>query len=297
MPWHNRPVTDVLEIVLNAAIAVFIAGVLFTAGLEVTWAQVTQPIRNAGLVARAAVANVVVVPGLVYAMSVVVPLEQPYMIGLLLYGVAAGAPYTPKLVAVAGGNVPNSIAATMLLTVLTILYMPLVLPWLVPGTEIGVLEIAKPLLLQMFLPLVVGLGVRHASERVASTLHRPANVIVNLSALTFLGLALWLHGDALYATVGTGTVTYAVALTVAAFGVGYVLAPRGPKRRATLGFITTARNIGAATTVASVNFRDDPRVLITVAVCMFVVFALAFPAAKLLFRERLTRAATSSSTG
>ena len=125
---------ETLEIVLNVAIVVFIAGVLFTAGLEVTFRQVFEPMKNAGLVARALVANVLLVPLVVYAMSVFFPLEPPFMIGVLLYGFASGAPYTPKLVNVAGGDVPNSIAATMLLTVLTILYMPFVLPFLVPGS-------------------------------------------------------------------------------------------------------------------------------------------------------------------
>lgn len=110
----------VLEIILNVAIAVFIAGVLFAAGLEVTFQQVLQPMRNAGLVTRALVANLVIVPLLVYGASTVYPLEEPYMIGVLLYGFAAGAPYTPKLVGLAGGDVPNSIAATMLLTVLSL---------------------------------------------------------------------------------------------------------------------------------------------------------------------------------
>jgi predicted Na+-dependent transporter len=278
---------EVLEIILNVAIAVFIAGVLFTAGLEVTLRQVLEPMKNAGLVTRALVANLLLVPLIVYGMSILFPLERPYMIGVLLYGFAAGAPYTPKLVNVAGGDVPNSIAATMLLTVLTILLMPFVLPWLVPGTEIGVWAIAKPLLLQMFVPLVIGLGIRHASERTASRLHRPANLVVNLSALIFLVLALVLHWDELAATVGTGTVTSAVVLTFAAFGVGYLLGPGRLRGRVTLGLITTARNIGAAATVATANFRDDPRVLITVAVCMFVVFALAFPVGKLYFNKRL----------
>jgi predicted Na+-dependent transporter len=278
---------DALEVLLNVAIAVFIAGVLFTAGLEVTFAQVLEPMKNAGLVTRALVANLVVVPLLVFGMSIYVPLERSYMIGVLLYGFAAGAPYTPKLVAVAGGDVPNSIAATMLLTVLTILYMPVVLPWLVPGTAIGVWEIAKPLLLQMFVPLVIGLGIRHSSDAVATKLHRPANLIVNLSALTFLVLALVLHWEELAAIVGTGTVTAAIAVTVAGFGVGYLFGPGRVKGRVTLGLITTARNIGAAATIATANFRDDPRVLMTVAVCMFVVFALAFPVSKLYFNKRL----------
>jgi BASS family bile acid:Na+ symporter len=280
-------VTEILEIVLNVAIAVFIAGVLFTAGLEVSLSQVLEPIKNVGLVARAVVSNLFLVPLFVYGMTVLFPLERPYMIGVLLYGVSAGAPYTPKLVSVAGGDVPNSIAATMLLTVLTIIGMPFVLPWLVPGTEIGVWAIAKPLLLQMFVPLSLGLGIRHFRESAATKLHQPANLIVNVSALTFLVLALVLHWEDLAGTVGTGAVTSAVALTIFAFGVGFALGPGRLRGRVTLGLITTARNIGAAATIATANFREDPRVLITVAVCMFVVFAVAFPTARLYFNKRL----------
>ena len=278
---------EILEVVMNVAVAVFIAGVLFTAGLEVTFEQVLRPMKNARVVARALIANIVLVPLVVYGMAIVFPLERPYMIGILLYGFAAGAPYPPKLVAVGAGDIPTSIAATMLLTVLTILYMPVVLPFLVPGTEIGIWEIAKPLLLQMFVPLVIGLSVRRYSEGAAAKLHGPSNMIVGLSAAVFLVLAVALHWEALGATVGTGTVTSAIVLTVLAFGIGYLLGPGGEKGRVTLGLITTARNIGAAATIATANFRDDPRVLITVAVCMFVVFALAFPVAKLYFRKRL----------
>lgn len=280
-------VLETLEIVLNVAIAVFIAGVLFAAGLEVTIAQVFEPMKDAGLVARALVANVLLVPLVTYGMSVFFPLEPPYMIGVLLYGFAAGAPYTPKLVNAAGADVPSSIAATMLLTVLTILYMPFVLPLLVPGSKIGIWEIAKPLLLQMFVPLVVGLAIRHFRERAAKRLHRPANIVVNLSAVTFLVLALVLHWDELVATAGTGALASAVVLTLVAFAIGYALGPSRLRGRVTLGLITTARNIGAAATIATANFREDPRVLITVAVCMFVVFALAFPAARLYFNKRL----------
>ena len=281
-------VFETLEIILNVAIAVFIAGVLFAAGLEVALRQVLEPMKNAGLVARTLAANLLVVPLLVYGASLLYPLDEPYMIGVLLYGFAAGAPYTPKLVQVAGGDVPSSIAATMLLTVFTIALMPLVLPFLVPGTEIGIWEIAKPLLLQMFVPLCAGLLIRQTSQTVAAKLHRPANAIVNLSAIVFLVLAVVLHWEELAATARTGTVVYAILLTLVAFAVGYVFGPGRRRGRVTLGLITTARNIGAAATVATANFRDEPRVLISVAVCMFVVFALAFPASKLFFNKRLS---------
>ena len=97
---------------MNVTIAVFIAGVLFTSGLEVTFEQVLTPLKDRPVVARALLANIVIVPLFVYAMSIVYPLERPYMIGVLLYGFASGAPYTPKLVSAAAGNVPSSIAST-----------------------------------------------------------------------------------------------------------------------------------------------------------------------------------------
>jgi BASS family bile acid:Na+ symporter len=184
-------------------------------------------------------------------------------------------------VRVAAGDVASSIGLTMLLTVLTILYMPVVLPFLVPGTRVGIGEIARPLLLQMFVPLAIGLGIRHWSAAVARNLHKPANIVVNVSAAIFLVLALVLHRRGLLDTLGTGAFTSAVALTLLTFGLGYLLGTNGTKGKVTLGLITTARNIGAAATIATANFGDDPRVLITIAVCMFVVFALTFPAAKL----------------
>jgi len=279
---------DALKLTLDIAIVLFIGGALFTAGLEVSIEQVFTPLKNRSLVGRALLANVLLAPLLVYAMSALFPLERPHSIGFLLYGFAAGAPYTPRLVSVAGGDVPNSIGLTMLLTVLTILYMPIILPFLVPGTEIGLWAIARPLLLQMFVPLMIGLGARHASATLAERLRRPANLIVNLSAAVFLVLALWLHHEALLATAGTGTVTSAVALTLGTFGLGYLLGTDGEKGKVTLGLVSTARNIGAAATIATANFGEDPEVLITIAVCMFIVFALAFPVAKLYFHERLT---------
>ncbi|MBW1760312.1 MAG: hypothetical protein JRJ64_02250 [Deltaproteobacteria bacterium] len=87
---------ETLHIVLDLSIVVFIAGVLFASGLEVTFEQVLTPLKNRAFVSRALLANVVLAPLIVYAGSIVFPLERPFMIGVLLYGFASGAPYTPK---------------------------------------------------------------------------------------------------------------------------------------------------------------------------------------------------------
>jgi BASS family bile acid:Na+ symporter len=166
--------------------------------------------------------------------------------------------------------------------------MPIVLPFLVPGTKIGIWEIAKPLLLQMFVPLVIGFSIRQFSQSLAAQLLKPANLLVNVSLLVFIVLAIVLHHEDLGATIGTGAITSAIVLTLVTFGVGYLLGPGGEKSKVTLGLITTARNIGAAATIATANFGGEPKVLFTIAICMFVVFLIAFPAAKLFFHRRLS---------
>ena len=102
--------------------------------------------------------NFVFAPGLAYLLTTVVPLERAYAVGLLLFSIAAGAPFLPKLVEAANEDLPLSIAVMALLTAGTILFMPLAVPVLIPGFKADAWAIAKPLLVMMLLPLVIPLG-------------------------------------------------------------------------------------------------------------------------------------------
>ena len=66
----------------------------------------TQPLKNARLVILALLANFVLVPLLAFAITKVIPLDESLQIGVILLGTAAGAPFIPKLVQGAKGNVP-----------------------------------------------------------------------------------------------------------------------------------------------------------------------------------------------
>ena len=81
----------------------------------------------------------------------------------------------------------------------------------------------------------------------------------------------------LIATAKTGALVYGVLLTLAAFAVGYILGPGRMRGRVTLGLITTARNIGAAATVALV-FTSTGDVVLTLA--LFLIAHTGFVAGK-----------------
>ena len=69
-------------------------------------------------------------------------LEAGVAIGLTVISTAAGAPFLPKLSQVAKGNVAFSVGLMTLLIVVTIVYMPIVLPLLLQGVTVDALAIA-----------------------------------------------------------------------------------------------------------------------------------------------------------
>lgn len=77
-------------------------------------------------------ANFVLMPVAAVVLARVLRLDEPLGVGLLLLGVAAGAPFLPKLT-----ETPRAIwrPLMVLLMVITVGYLPLVLPILLPGVS------------------------------------------------------------------------------------------------------------------------------------------------------------------
>src|SRR5690606_12123487 len=104
--------------------------------------------------------NFGVVPLVALALVWVLGLDDDLRIGLILLSAAAGAPMVAKLVQIAKGDVATGIALMTLLIVATVVYLPIALPLLLPGTEVDSFAIVRSLSGQMLLPLAVGLAVR-----------------------------------------------------------------------------------------------------------------------------------------
>ena len=87
-------------------------------------------------------------------------LDEPLGVGLLLLGCAAGAPFLPKLAQLSRGNLPFAVGAMVLLMIITVGYLPIVLPLLLPEVTVNPAKIAQSLIVLMLLPLGVGLFVK-----------------------------------------------------------------------------------------------------------------------------------------
>src|SRR5205814_289303 len=73
-------------------------------GAGLTLTRIIEPLRNVRLVLFALVANFVLMPAGAVALAKALRLDEPFGVGLLLLGCAAGAPFLPKLAELAMGN-------------------------------------------------------------------------------------------------------------------------------------------------------------------------------------------------
>jgi predicted Na+-dependent transporter len=121
----------------------FVVTSMLAMSLSLSLQQMTQPLKNTRLVILALLANFLLVPLLAYVITKVIPLDQSLQIGVILLGTAAGAPFIPKLVQGAKGNVAYAVGLMFLIMVVTIFYLPFILPLLLPGVEVNPWDIAK----------------------------------------------------------------------------------------------------------------------------------------------------------
>ena len=256
----------------------FVVTSMLAMSLSLSAQQMTQPLKNARLVITALLANFVLVPLLAYVITKVIPLEEPLQIGVILLATAAGAPFIPKLVQGAKGNVAYAVGLMFLIMVVTIFYLPFVLPLLLPGVEINPWDIAKSLIVTMLVPLVIGMLIKSHSPDVADHWAPVMNKISSLSILILLVVGLGLNISNIIGFIGTRGIGAMLLLIVGALAIGMLLGGRDPGIRSAMGLSTANRNGAAALLVATQNFSGTdtlPFVLVGVVIMLLILLPVA----------------------
>jgi predicted Na+-dependent transporter len=248
----------------SLAVLIFIVTSMLGMGFSLTIPQILTPLKNRKLIIMSLVANFILVPILTLLIVGFIPLSEGLQIGLILVGFAAGAPFLPKLVQVAKGDMAFTAGLMVLLMVVTIAYLPVVLPFVLTGVQVNPWEIAKSLILLMLIPLGIALFIRARYEEVAKGLIPTMTMAANLSlAAMFIGYFVG-YFDVTYGVIGTGGILVSILLVVGAVIIGYLLGGKDRNNKKVLALGTGQRNLAAAFAVASSNFAANPEVLIEV---------------------------------
>ncbi|HSD58188.1 MAG TPA: hypothetical protein VLB04_08400 [Methanotrichaceae archaeon] len=251
-------------------VLVFIVTSMLGMGFSLTIPQITGPLKNTRLVILSLVANFVIVPILALLIVRVISLSDGLQIGLILVGLAAGAPFLPKLVQVAKGDIAFTAGLMVLLMVATIVYLPIVLPFVLSGVQVSPWEIAKSLILLMLIPLAIALFIRARYEEVAKGLIHTMAMATNLSLVVlFIGYFVAYFSE-IIGVIGTGGILAAIILVVGAVIAGFLLGGKSMDTKKVLALGTGQRNLSAAFAVATSNFADNPDVLIEIMVVSLI---------------------------
>ena len=257
----------------------FVVSSMLAMGLSLTVGQILQPLSSLRLVLLALTANFVIVPAVAFGLAQVIPMEEPLKIGLILMGSAAGAPFLPKLAQIAKADVAFAVGLMALLVVVTVGYLPLVLPLLLPGVEVDAAKIAITLFGEMLVPLAIGLVVRARWADAAGELQKPAAQVSNLSLVLLLVLMLGLNIENVIGLFGSGALLATIILVGVAIASGYLLGGPGTDTRQVLALGTGQRNLAATFLIASSNFSDQPDVLVFLAGAGLIGMAIVMPLA------------------
>lgn len=263
---------EALTLITKLTALVFFMSSMAGIGLGLTWPQITAPLRNISFVVRAVLANFVIAPLLAVVIAKVLKLEDPFATGLLLLGLGAGAPFMPKVVGMAKGDLAQAVALMVLSMVGTIAFLPLVLPLLVKGVEVDPWKIAQFLVMLLLLPLIVGLILKSRHEAVATRLRPVLERISSLALLVMFILILTLHFKSVLKLIGTGAIAAAILFSFLTALAGWWLGGRNPAQKTVLCMGTGLRNIPAALVVSVQNFKNpDVPVMVLVTTVMGIL--------------------------
>jgi BASS family bile acid:Na+ symporter len=197
---------------------------------------------------------------------------------VILLGTAAGAPFIPKLVQGAKGNVAYAVGLMFLIMVVTIFYLPFILPVLLPGVDVNPWDIAKSLIVTMLVPLVVGMLIKSHSPDVADHWAPIMQKISSLSILILLVVGLGLNISNIIGFIGTLGIGAMMILILGALLIGLLFGGRDPGVRSAMGLSTANRNGAAALLVATQNFSGTntlPFVLVGTVLMLLILLPIA----------------------
>jgi bile acid:Na+ symporter, BASS family len=275
-------VMQFLQTTFSPLVLIFTVANLAAMGFQVRAPEVAAALRSRKSLTLIFVWGWVLGPVFGYLITRVLPLAEPYVIVVLLASLAPCAPFLQQMVGKARGDMGFAGAFIPLVAVGTVVLMPLMAPLLIKGLTISAWSLAKPLLLTILLPLMIGALIRHCADTEATRIFPTLKLIALLSTLTTIVWCLVLYGRAMLDTAGSLAL---LSMTLFMAGMGLITYRLGfglkRNQRSVMALGMGTRNIAAVLAAALAIPNADPRIVTMVIMWTLWSVVLAAVGAKI----------------
>lgn len=220
--------------------------------------------RRGRSLTRALLLNLVVLPVIVWGLTHFLGVDLGVSIGLILLAAAPGGPFGLTAAHLAGGDTALALLLVSVLQAARIVTIPL---WLGVYMSFGpqqFLEVIGVLVLYIFVPLLIGLGLQRFFHRGAHRLVVPANRVGNISIVILIASAVLLYAEPLRAVVMSQAMLLILFIQALSFGLGILFGGAKTPERRTIAVTAMVRSSTAAILIASQVYASLPGAAATV---------------------------------
>jgi bile acid:Na+ symporter, BASS family len=273
---------------------VMLVALMLDAGMQANREHLVAALKNYGLLARALIANFVIVPIVGVLIARLLQLDAAIATGFLLMAIAPGVPFLVRAAGrQPGGSLGFATALTFILPALSVVTIPitsrLVLP-LDAQAHLPLTQFLTTLVLFQLVPLLIGLLVSYSAPALALKLTRPLTLIFAVAVVALLAMLFPMLVKSVTGVYGSRAMLAELCIVLFCIGTGWLLGgPEVPHRR-TLSIATALRNIGLCALIAATAFPDS-----LAEATVFTYFIVQFIVV-IIFRVLFQRAAQTAST-
>jgi BASS family bile acid:Na+ symporter len=280
---------EILSKLLSITLIIFMFGNLLDMGLKLKLREAVGGLRNVRFVTQSLLWGFVLCPAIALLLTKILPLSQPYAMGMILLGLAPCAPFLPAMTEKGRGDMGYAAAFMLLASVITVIYMPLMVPVMVEGLAADAWTIAKPLVFFVLMPLVIGMAIRKTFSDIADKIAFFVRKTTDIDTLVMLVICVIVYGKGFISAVGTyaiGTqILFFLLSVLGSYWLSFGLA-QGQKTVLSLGMAT--RNIGAALAPLFAIAGVDQRAIVMVALGVPMQTIASILTARWMARRALT---------
>lgn len=279
---------QLLQITYNFSLACTLWATAIGVGLRISFFEMLRSMTQARLMTQGMVLNLLIIPGIVWLLTRILPVEPALALGLVLLAASAGGPYGLVATQIAKGDVVFAVALISVLQVSRVFTIPLSLGLVAPFGLAEIVQVLGVLFAYLVLPFAIGLALHHILKQRRPAWERATDAVIRVGLIFVIASAVLLYRKQLAALVASWAMALILVIQLASLALGYLLARPAEQGQKTLALTVIMRSSTTALLIATQVYGAQPLVAATVTVYGVTSLVISTLAAIAMARKRTT---------